>query len=421
MAFKLEASAATDKGQKRSNNEDSFLIDDRVGVYVVADGIGGHRGGEIASELATRIVRDQIGAGLHVLSNLAKTGSVADRTAATALVERAIQTACAEIHRQNTAGGGGRMGTTLDVVVRAGPRIVVGHVGDSRVYLVRQGAVHRLTEDHTLAALQVKAGVMTREEEAESKLRSILTRNVGSHESVQVDTLHVDLAHGDVLLLCSDGLHMYLGDEEIAARVATTTPEAAARGFVAHANARGGADNVTALVIRATSGPKDLESTVAFQRLDALRATPLLQHLTYKEQVAALAIAQPATWAAGEIIVAENTPGAEMYVIVSGRVSVEHQAVRIAELGAGGHFGEMSLVDYAPRSATVRAMTPTQALVFTQAAVGGLMRADPVVGVKILWSLVQELSSRLRTSNAELIDWRKGEQGRTVRLPFADR
>ncbi len=417
MGFSLSVAASTDVGRKRSLNEDRYLCDPPLGLYVVADGIGGKRGGEEAARLATDILREHLRTHEAELAHLVRDPSAEARAQACRAIEEAVQATCAAVHQRNVTEGK-RMGTTLTCVVQRGAFAVLGHVGDSRIYLVRQGAVHRLTEDHTITAMQVRAGAMTREEAEASRYRGVLTRSIGSHESVQVDTLALELSNDDALVLCTDGLHMYLRDDELPALLdAPTDPS---RALVELANTAGGADNVTAIVLRARATTFDERSTMARQRIDAVRHVPLLAHLSYKEQASVMSVAVSRSFATGELVVREGEAGSDMFIVVSGRVSVERHRIPFAELGPGGHFGEMALVEYAERSATVRALEETEALVVTQDAMGKLMRADPVVGVKVLWALVQAMSARLRSSNAELVDWRRGEVPHTIRAPFEE-
>ena len=152
----------------------------------------------------------------ELLKRLAKDPSSNNKLAAQGLMEQAVQRACSEIYKVAASDSAKRgMGTTFVGLVCAGDRAVIGHVGDSRIYLLRTGQAHRLTEDHTLVNAQIKAGQITKEQAATSQYRNVITRAVGIQESVQVDTLLVDLVPGDIYMLCSDGLHGYLPDEEV--------------------------------------------------------------------------------------------------------------------------------------------------------------------------------------------------------------
>lgn len=422
MPLVVTAHGHSDIGRKRTVNEDSFALDEARGIAIVADGMGGHTAGQIASQAGVTAVRELLLANIAAIESYRDDPSDAHRQAAVAVVEKALQGACERVFRLGQKDDKKRgMGTTMDVVVRAGDRAILGHVGDGRVYLVRGGQTYRLTKDHTIVAAQVEAGVLTPEEAEQSTLRGVLTRALGTHESVQVDTLVLDLAAGDLLLLCTDGLHRYLDDQGVARRVREASA-GAVRALIDHANSNGGEDNSCAVIVGcgASEASNARDPRAATSRIDAVRGLPLFQHLSYKEQVSILSVVQNRVVQPNEVIVKQSDPGQEMFIIVDGDVIVERDGVTIAELGAGGHFGEMSIVDDAPRSASVRARTRTDLLVIGQAEMGGLMRLDPVLAVKILWTLVQALSGRLRLASAELIEF-KLESPRNdsqVQLPF---
>lgn len=408
MPMQVRAYGLTDLGRKRQGNEDAFIIDDPHGLYVVCDGMGGHNAGEVASARAIEVVRDFVQERHQVLRQLADAPSAQSALAAQALVEEAVQAACTEIYRMAQADPNKRgMGTTFVGLFIAGDKAIIGHVGDSRIYQLRQGQSHRLTEDHTLIAAQLKAGTITKTEAAKSPYRNVITRAVGIQESVQVDTLLFDLLPGDLYLLCSDGLHGYLSDDEASSLLTSKAWDLLPKKLIDLANSRGGKDNVTAVIVGMGGEPSAEVSSEAAAKMEALKRIPLFQHLTYKEQTAVLAIASTRTYPAGREIVVEGQPGDELFVVVRGRVEVEKGGVEIAELKSGGHFGEMGLIDNAPRSATVRATEPTRLMVVGRAELLHLMRREPVLAVKLLWSLVKVLSDRLRATNAELSEARQ--------------
>jgi serine/threonine protein phosphatase PrpC len=418
-----EAYGLTDVGRKRQHNEDSMLIDPSIGLYLVADGMGGHAAGEVASARAIEVVRQQMQANKQVLKDLSRDASQENRAAAASLVEVSIQRACADIYKMAAADVTKRgMGTTLVSLVVSGGKGVIGHVGDSRIYLVRNGQCHRLTEDHTLVAAQLKAGTITKEQATTSQFRNVITRAVGIQESVQVDTLIVDLLPGDTFILCSDGLHGYLSDEEIAPLIAAAPLKELPKKLVALANERGGRDNITAVVLTVGSegAAATEEMAEAQSRMEALRKIPLFRHLTYKEQTAVLSIATTRTFPAGREIVTEGQPGEELFVVIRGRVSIEKNGVAIAELRPGGHFGEMGLIDNAPRSATVRAFEPTRVMVIARNDLMNLMKRESILAVKMLWSFVQVLSDRLRATNSELSEARQELAVAQAIQPFAE-
>jgi protein phosphatase len=224
-------------------------MDDALGLYVVADGMGGHAAGEVASREAVDTIYGMVKSGVGRLRDLVGAPCEQDLRAATRLIESAVQAATyivfsiAEIDRAKSG-----MGTTISALLVLGDCAVTAQVGDSRIYRVQGESVEQLTEDHTLIAWQLKQGLITPQEAARSPLRNVITRAVGNREYVQVDTGCVPLSAGARFLLCSDGLHGYLRDQDIPTIVALGGGEAVRR-FVDLANERGGKDNITAVLV----------------------------------------------------------------------------------------------------------------------------------------------------------------------------
>ena len=239
----------TDVGRRRSSNEDAYFLDDRLGLYVVADGMGGHAAGEVASQEAVETVYGLVKRGISELHELVDPVPEDDARAACRLMESSVQAATymvfgmAEMDRGKTG-----MGTTLSALLVLGDYAITAQVGDSRVYLIREESCEQLTEDHTLIAWQLKQGLITPAEAKKSPHRNVITRAVGNREYVQVDTRLVGLRAGDRFLLCSDGLHGYVKDEDIAGIVAMGGTAAVQR-FIDLANERGGKDNITAILV----------------------------------------------------------------------------------------------------------------------------------------------------------------------------
>lgn len=252
--MKLTSVSRSDVGRKRQINEDAFFRDDARGFYVVADGVGGHNKGEIASREAVEQLRSYVYGAQRDLDRLVERVTFGDSEAIweiRRLLESGVKNACymvfgmAELDPEKKG-----MSTTLSaLLVRAGMAFAV-HVGDSRVYRVRRDAVLQLTEDHTLINYKVKHGMMTKAEAEKAAGKNVITRAVGHKDYVQVDTADIDIAIGDRFLLCSDGLHGYFNsDKEVAELCAEGDLEECAESAIALANQRGGKDNITAVVI----------------------------------------------------------------------------------------------------------------------------------------------------------------------------
>jgi protein phosphatase len=238
-AMYIYAWATSDVGRKRQHNEDSYLVDADVQLYAVADGMGGENGGEVASDLAVRAI-DR-----HVRAQRA-TLHAASHARVSAVVVQAIQLANRAIrHAGDLDPTLRRMGTTTTSVLFVGDRAFIGHVGDSRAYLLRAGALQQLSLDHSLVAEQVRAGLITPAQAEKSPYRNVITRSVGVAEAVDVDVSVVDLVDGDTFVLCSDGLSGLVKDHEIDLFLHTVPDK-----LVDLANERGGHDNITVVVCR---------------------------------------------------------------------------------------------------------------------------------------------------------------------------
>lgn len=238
MKRRLDSAAVTDRGQSRERNEDAMLTGEAV--FAVADGMGGHLAGDVAATTA-------------LLPIEALDGRVfADAASARAALLDAILAANAAVVRKAADEPGLRgMGTTLTATIVEGRRLHVGHVGDSRAYLIRDGAMTQLTRDHTLVAHLVEKGQITQEEAAKHPHRSIVTRAIGVDVDIEIDTMTIELEDGDEILICSDGLTGPVEDGEILdTLIDNDDVEDAAQALVDLANEQGGPDNITVVLLR---------------------------------------------------------------------------------------------------------------------------------------------------------------------------
>ncbi len=248
-SLRVRSVGLTDVGRRRKHNEDAFLNDDALRLYLVADGMGGHAAGEVASAEAVDQIFGMIKRGVPSLPELGDGREPAAVRAVSRLLESSVQAATYMVHSiaQLDASKNG-MGTTMSALLVHDGFAVTGQVGDSRIYLVRDGEAHQLTEDHTYVNWQLRTGLITKEEAEKSPKKNVITRSVGNHDYVEVDTRVVPLRAGDRLLVCSDGLHGYLRDGDLEPIVALGIDEAASR-LIALANDRGGKDNITAVLV----------------------------------------------------------------------------------------------------------------------------------------------------------------------------
>lgn len=250
--LKLEPVALTHVGRKRSNNQDYLgdlifksgrkygpeKLNERGHLFAVADGMGGYAGGEVASELAITTLFERY-------YNGASTGDIAND------LSEAIRSANFKVHSEASGSGRPQMGTTLTTVLVKGNKAIFGNVGDSRTYLIRQGLPERVTHDHSLVQDQIDAGVLTPEQAERSAIKNFITRAIGHRDEVESDLFEREIQPGDVLLLCSDGLHGLVKELEMGTVVATASSlQEAAQTLVDMANERGGHDNISVMLIR---------------------------------------------------------------------------------------------------------------------------------------------------------------------------
>jgi PPM family protein phosphatase len=411
----VSAWAETSVGRVRDHNEDALLVDEQLGLYAVADGMGGHAAGEVASALAletvARVVREHQARIERLASDPGSREATRD---VQRLLDDAALSACAAVHESGQANEARRgMGTTLSVLLLVGSHGFIAHVGDSRVYLMRGQKSHQLTQDHTLQNELLKRGKLTPMQVAQVKQKNALIRAIGVYASVEVDTLSFDVFPGDRFLLCSDGLHGYLQKEELMPIFDGQLEQAATR-LVALANQRGGHDNITALVV-AIGDEHGEGHTLAQLKLETLRIATLFRFLNYQELVKVANLTGVRQFVADESIFEEGADGDELYVVLKGRVGVYKGSTVIVELGPGEHFGEMALLDRAPRSASVRAIEETKLLTMKRRDFLGIVKHEREMGVKLLWQFLGVFTERLRNTSREL-----GEAKGRLALGFSD-
>jgi serine/threonine protein phosphatase PrpC len=246
---------ASDTGRRRRRNEDNYVV--APPLFAVADGMGGAQAGEVASRLATSALEGGDSDGLTGLERI------------DALIQKANRRIFDRASTDPSASG---MGTTMTVALVEGMTVAIGHVGDSRAYLVRGDQMEQLTEDHSLVNELLKTGKLSEEEAQVHPQRSVITRAVGTDPDVDVDDFTIEAEEGDVFLICSDGLTDMVEDEEILELVADNRDDLdrAVKSLVAAANRGGGEDNITAVAFRISAeAAQNVEDTVAMPAIDA--------------------------------------------------------------------------------------------------------------------------------------------------------
>lgn len=253
--MEITAFGLTDVGQVRPHNEDSILLEPSLGLYAVADGMGGHRGGEFASRICLDILRDYMGMAANGHAPLVGERDSLHSEAANLLGSAVRFANRAVFDAASSKPEWQGMGTTIVAVTAQDRMLNIAHVGDSRAYLLRDGHLRQLTEDHSWIEEQVRAGLMSRDEAMSAKGRNVLTRAIGQEEMVKVDLDELELKLGDRLIICSDGLFGMVTDPEIAAlTTAAASVDEACNELIACANGRGGRDNISVVVLSVSGG-----------------------------------------------------------------------------------------------------------------------------------------------------------------------
>ena len=241
-----EFSSAIDTGRARSNNEDAVIIDDPMGLAVLADGMGGYNAGEVASNMATAFIAAELGRWLRELQVPAPQSEL--RRALEICVDNANR---AIFNSANSNPSYAGMGTTLVVAVFRGLQLMLGHVGDSRAYRFRGGKLQQLTRDHSLLQEQLDAGLITPEQAVYATHKNLVTRAVGVEDTVLLEVHTHEVMPGDLYLLCSDGLSDMLSDPQIThVLAAQSTLPGACQALVDAANEAGGRDNISVILAR---------------------------------------------------------------------------------------------------------------------------------------------------------------------------
>ncbi|HVU01297.1 MAG TPA: protein phosphatase 2C domain-containing protein [Polyangiaceae bacterium] len=334
--YRIAYKVVEDIGRSRDTNEDAHLVDPTLALFAVADGMGGHAAGEIASRLAIEEVRRSIGSqrSQSAIEHYVREPTLENRRAVLARLRRSIEHANERVReeaRKDPAHTG--MGTTLDVVWLARDHAFVAHAGDGRVYLARPSTVLQLTQDHVEAETLKATGLMSPHKRTAKHQR--LMNAVGIAERVDVDTLFVDLSKGDRLLLCSDGVHGQLDTEaELSELLRTGNAEAAARALIARVAQRG-RDNATALVIElAERFVRRTDDDRGFRARDIEKAqlTPIFQDLPLSTVMAALAASVEIEVEAEQMIPQVVASDFVAYVVLDGLVRCDGD--RVVTVGA---------------------------------------------------------------------------------------
>jgi serine/threonine protein phosphatase PrpC len=386
-------------GQENDINEDTFFVDDYLGLYIVVDGIRGQPCGELASSITVNSIVGSIAKQNDILDAI-RSGEESE-LAALEIVERAVLRACGDVF--NTAQKDRKcaaMGSTATLVLMLGEKAVMGHVGNTRLYVCRNGRIHQLSQDHTIIAELVRGSVISEREGREHPFRGALTRSLGTQPSTIVDTLLFDLLPQDRLLLCSNGLSSTLKDPVELTRFFDLNFEEMLDPLLEHANSQDGSDDITALVIRPLREPfEELESSSFDQPVDQLfeflSTVPLFEALSLRQLQRIYNLGTKQIFDSGKILIREGFDCPGMFIVLTGSVSFSHRGEEVRVLGPGSSAQEISLVSTRSSDGTYRAREPTGVLIIERDKFKRMTLQFPRIGLKILTRLTESLADEI--------------------------
>ncbi len=385
----------SDVGTVRQNNEDVLVLDADAGFFVVCDGVGGHQAGEVAARIAADTVSSLMRAGLGEV-RLIDTDERAPRMIR--LAEEAVAAAARSVwtasHEDPEHFG---MATTLLLLAVEGSTAVMGHVGDSRLYLWRKGEVSQLTIDHTFVNELVIAGALEPSTAKRSPHRNVLTRCLGmTSDTVAVDVLAFDVFDGDRLLLCTDGLSDVLeSPRDLDAYLAHEDFESIPQRLVELAKRRGSNDNITVAVVGVRSAPRTERTQRRERHMGALAKTAVCSDLTLRDRMKLLRIGRVVTVEAGRTFcgAGELIPG--LCILLEGAIIAAAPGETVRQLGPGAHFGIAALTEPYPAPKRYDAMRNSFVLVVDAASLASIESARPQLAVKFLANVTRELRRAL--------------------------
>lgn len=403
---------ATDAGRVYTSNHDAFFASDESGVYAVADGFGSGPG-EFASRLAVQRL-------VEAAPHLRELASACERDGDAAVARNGLFDHFQDVIERtnlelfnfsredpNLQGAA----TTLTALVLHDRGACIAHAGDCRLYLLRQGQLQQLTEDHTLAAELMRAGKLKSEDTGAFRYKNVVARSLGERATIRMDLLFVDVLPGDTFLVCSDGLSDGASDVEIERSFAESALKKPAQRLVEDALRLGGGDNITAVVVTLVDESPVLttvtETPVAApsqhtMKLSLLKNLSFCQHLTDDERMKVLRYLHEVEIKQGQIVFRQGDDGQDLYLVVQGTLDVAVDGSKVTTVGTGGHFGEIALVSGQARSATVTAREAVRLLKLSRLDFFDLSHRDQALAVKILWSFTQTLAGRVTQLSTQL-------------------
>lgn len=382
---------------------DQIVVEPKLGLIAIADAPAGGDDGKAGVRIALEAVKRHVERNVDILDRFRAHPAPELRTQVLTVIDEAFGRAAQEVFAFARRRKG--LVVTLDLVLLLDHEAFIGHVGDGRVYLIRRGLVHQLTVDHSQAdegeVFDVLGGDDKTDETSEGPPQHAggrsFTRALGPLPSVRVESMCMELAQEDRFIAGSAHLHRNLPESSLQTLFVGESLDALGAAMARYA------DKKPVIAAAAQLGSGDpFKADSARSRLALLAPMPLFAHCTERELRAVAQAARPRTFEAGATLFNEGQEGEDLYLLVSGKVAVQHQGKTLATLGPGSNFGEMAMLDDKTRSATIVAIEPSEAMTVHRDAFFAMLRGNPVLAMKILWNMLLRLSANLRAANAKL-------------------
>ena len=384
----LEAFGKSDIGLVRSNNEDSYLVDAEKGIYIVCDGVGGEKAGEIASKTAIRETVKYLEEEWDYLDECRR-GNFKD-DAIFRFAADAVRHACKKVNELSKENPHCHsMATTLTMAIEMGARILICHVGDSRAYLKNENGVHQISEDHTLAKEFIKKGLMKTSEEESSPLKNVLTRTVGTYPSVEVDCVMVPVAVGDKLILCSDGVSNYFYEEDsLDSLIDNRAVKEDVEELINFALKNKGEDNATAIVLKVVEGSSASDQDFLQEVLisDVLTSFAVFEDLSFSSIARMRSHMEVVHLKKDEVLIQACEKFNGFYIVLEGGVlSGEELLIR------GESIGLKSIVKDSYSPDTKIAVRDTRLLFFSKRKFDSFSKRYPRIVNEILRNIIEHI------------------------------
>lgn len=409
--MKLVAWGQTDVGRVREHNEDYYVMDPSLWFYMVADGVGGASAGEVASNMACQYIHKRI---QQAFDGLGKEDPPLNDAMKCQRIMLSLQGAFNEASeaiftrgQQDPACRG--MSTTAVCLVVIGANAVVGHVGDSRLYMIRSDQIYQITEDHTLVRELIRRGALTPEQALEYPHRNVISKAVGLKPTADADLIYIDVVAGDRFLLCTDGITDLVSHNDIHQELLQNDARTACEALIKRALANGGTDNITTLAVDVQTAASS-SGLRTEQKVDSLQEVFLFKDLSFPEVVRVMRHVREIRVNTGDVIIREGELGDDFFILADGEAIVTQNGVFLTRIAKGGHFGELALIRDGVRTATVSAAAPCVLLALRRHDFFDLMNTDHLLSVRLMWRFLRNLGSRVHDLSGDLAATLKGSK-----------